>query len=275
MSAFSGEKFLYLPGYSTIHFMGIKYKIDLPLDSPERTLLHGEKIKSKKFLRELYQQWNLEFIHEIALAPAGLLVELGSGGGGLKGLESRVICSDIIDLPTNDLTFSALDMPFDDHSVAAIFMTDTMHHIPDAEKFLSEVNRVLVDNGKLTMIEPANSVWGRFIYQNFHHEPFEPGGTWTIPPSGPLSGANGALPWIVLVRDYLIFQEKFPDLRIELIEYRNPLLYLLSGGVSYRQLLPGFCYGFVKWLDQMLPVISRQFSMFMLVKITKEPHREI
>jgi SAM-dependent methyltransferase len=249
--------------------MNIKYQIDLPLDSPERTVLHGNLIKSKFFLRKLYAQWHSLFLKEMATVPEGLLVELGSGGGGLKELEPRLITSDIIDLPSNDMTFSALDMPFGDHSVAAICMTDTMHHIPDSEEFLREVNRVLVDNGRMIMIEPANSAWGRFIYKNFHHEPFEPEGGWTIPPSGPLSGANGALPWIVFVRDYPVFQQKFPELKLEVVEYRNPLLYLLSGGVSYRQLLPDFTYGFVSFLDRLLPRISKQFSMFMLIRVTR------
>jgi len=167
------------------------------------------------------------------------------------------------------MTFSALEMPFADQSVAAIFMTDTMHHIPDSGKFLKEVNRVLVDHGRLIMIEPANTFWGRFIFRNFHHEPFEPGGTWSIPSSGPLSGANGALPWIVFIRDNLVYREKFPQLKIKQISYRNPLLYLMSGGVSYRQLLPDFAYGFVNFLDRFLPRISRHFSMFMMIKITR------
>jgi SAM-dependent methyltransferase len=255
--------------------MKFKYQIDLPLDSPERSTLHGDLIKSKKFLRKLYDQWYEELLERIAQLPDGLFVELGSGGGFLKELLPEVICSDVIELPSNDLTFSALDMPFADHSVAVIFMTDTMHHIPDSWKFMEEVNRVLADNGELIMIEPANTLWGRFIFRNFHHEPFEPGGSWTIPQTGPLSGANGALPWIVLVRDSALFNQRFPNLRIDAIRYRNPLLYLLSGGVSYRQLLPDFSYRFVNLLDRILPKISHQLSMFMLIQISRIPRAEI
>jgi len=254
--------------------MKLKYESGFALDSPERTLYHREIILSKKFLRKLYEQWYAEFITEIKNLPNDTYIELGSGGGFLKELEPRVICTDILELPTNDLTFSALDMPFEDNSVGGIFMVDTMHHIPDMEKFLNEVKRVLALNGKMIMIEPVNSLWGRFIYKNFHHEPFDTKGDWTIPSTGPLSGANQALPWIVFERDNAKFKEKFPNFKIEIIQYRNPLLYLVSGGVSYRQLLPDFMYPFVNMMDSVLPKISRQLSMFQLIKITKIKDKE-
>jgi len=248
--------------------MKIKYDIEHPLDSPERTLYHREIIVRKKFLRRLYEQWYDEFIKEIKNLPNDTFIELGSGGGFLKELEPKVICTDILELSTNDMTFSALNMPFRDNSVGGIFMVDTMHHIPDIEKFLNEANRVLAKNGKMIMIEPANSLWGRFVYKNFHHEPFDLKGGWTIPSKGPLSGANGALPWIVFERDKLIFKEKFPNLIIETINYRNPLLYLISGGVSYRQLLPDFMFPIINKIDRLLPKLFRQMSMFQLIKIT-------
>lgn len=249
--------------------MKIKYNIEHPLDSPERTLYHKEIILHKKFLKKLYEQWYNEFSKEIKNLPNNTLIELGSGGGFLKEIIPNIVCTDILDLSTNDMTFSALNMPFDDQSVGGIFMVDTMHHIPDMEQFLCETNRVLAKNGKMIMIEPANSMWGRFIYKNFHHEPFDTKGNWTIPSKGPLSGANGALPWIVFERDRHLFNAKFPNLRIETINYRNPLLYLLSGGVSYRQLLPDFMFPIINKIDFLLPRLSKQISMFQLIKITR------
>ena len=149
-------------------------------------------------------------------------MELGSGGGFLKDLMPSIITSDILDLPTNDMVFSALDMPFQDSSVSGIFMVDTFHHIPDSQLFLQEAFRTLKVGGKIVMIEPANSLWGRFIYKNFHHEPFNPKGDWTIPNSGPMSGANGCLPWIVFERDKFVFKNQFPGFEIECINYHTP-----------------------------------------------------
>lgn len=250
--------------------MVLRYRIDLPLDSPERALLHKEIISRKTFLRKLYTKWYTWMVREIEQLPDGLLIELGSGGGFFKDFVPKVICSDILDLPCNDMTFSALEMPFEDDSVSGIFMVDAFHHIPDSEKFLSEAKRVLKKDGIIMMIEPANSRWGRFIYKNFHHEPFEPSSNWKIPISGPMSGANGALPWIVFQRDKTIFEDKYPSFEIFENKYHTPLLYLLSGGVSFRQFVPGFFYFFFHLLDRLMTGISSQLSMFMTIKIRKK-----
>ncbi|MEN8119147.1 MAG: class I SAM-dependent methyltransferase [Bacteroidota bacterium] len=247
--------------------MSIKHQFKYPLDAPERTLEHREIIKNKLFLRKLYLEWYAEFSKEIKNNKNGIFIELGSGGGFLKEIEPGVICSDVLPLPTNDLSFSALDMPFEDKSIDGIFMIDTFHHIPDSEKFLSEAQRILKKGGKIIMIEPANSWWGRFIYKNFHHEPFYPEGDWKIPNAGPLSGANGALPWIVFERDQKMLAVKIPELKIESIKYHTPLRYLISGGLSIKQLVPGFSYNAFRLLDYILSNISRQLSMFVTITI--------
>jgi len=71
----------------------IKYKIEHSLDSPERSMAHGEIIKQKYFLRKLYQEWYSIFTREIKNLPDGQLIELGSGGGFLKEIEPKVICT--------------------------------------------------------------------------------------------------------------------------------------------------------------------------------------
>jgi len=247
----------------------IKYNIDIELDSPERTIHHRSYILEKKFLNELYKKWYNKFIAEFSNLPDGKLVEIGSGSGFFKQVAPQVICTDILDLPTNDMTISALDMPFEDESISGIFMIDTFHHLPDVELFLKESNRVLKKGGKIIMIEPANSAWARFIYSNFHHEPFEPKANWKLDSTGPLSGANGALPWIVFSRDHELFHSKFPKLKLEAADAISPIQYLLSGGLSYRQLLPNFMYPVVNYFDNVTPKVSKEFSMFTFYKIIK------
>jgi hypothetical protein len=88
------------------------------------------------------------------------------------------------------------------------------------------------------MIEPWACGWSKLLYGHLHHEPFLPeANSWEIPESGPLSGANGALPWIIFVRDRKILASKFPELEIEEIVPMMPLRYLVSEGISMRNLI--------------------------------------
>lgn len=251
-------------------FLSLKEVEQYNLDDPRRTLAHKEIIKSKKFLNQLYLEWYGEFKQKMQSLPQGHLIELGSGGGFIKEILPAVQTSDVLNLPDLDHVFAGEEMPFDTGSVAAIFMIDVLHHIPQPALFLKEAQRVLAKGGKIIMTEPANSTWGRFIYQNFHHEPFEPKGGWEIPSTGPLSGANGALPWIIFERDRSRFEAEFPYLKTEKIRYHTPLRYLISGGVSKKQLLPDFTYGAVKRFENLLLSFSKQISMFVTIEITRQ-----
>ena len=120
------------------------------------------------------------------------------------------------------------------------------------------------------MIEPWVSTWSRLIYQNLHHEPFDPKARdWTIPDTGPLSGANGALPWIIFQRDRQVFEAEFPELNIANVRPFMPYRYLVSGGVSMRQLMPSMAFRF--WIKLESWALSRpdRWSMFALIHLTR------
>ena len=113
------------------------------------------------------------------------------------------------------------------------------------------------------MIEPWGTPWSRFVYTRLHHEPFQPGTrSWELPTSGPLSGANGALPWIMFERDRIKFEQEFPHWRVELIKPIMPVRYLLSGGVSMRGFAPGWSFGLWTQLENALGRWSDQLAMF-------------
>ena len=85
---------------------------------------------------------------------------------------------------------------------------------------------------------------------------------WTFAESGPLSGANGALPWIVFERDRGAFLDEFPQWRIESIRPGMPLRYLLSGGVSLRSFMPGWTFTAWRGLEAALEPWMRSLAMF-------------
>lgn len=215
---------------------------------------------------DLYRQFKEPMSND---GEGKIFIELGSGGGFIKEVIPNVITSDIISLPTVDRIFSALKMPLENGTVDAFFMINVFHHVSNAELFLGELNRCLSVGGKVVMIEPANTLWGRFIWKNFHHEPFDPRGNWSFGGSGPLSSANGALPWIVFCRDRERLKQQFPSLKIENLTIHTPFRYLVSGGLSMKQLLPSSFYNLVQGIEKTLGPLNRYLGMFMTVRLQK------
>jgi len=239
------------------------------LDAPATTLLHAQIVKNKPFLRKLYTDFYKELERTIDKANGKMLVELGSGGGFIKEIIPNVITSDILEIPNVDKVFSATEMPFENGDVGAFLMIDVLHHIAEPKAFFAEATRSLDVSGKIVMIEPANTLWARFIYSNFHHELFETQADWTLEAGGPLSTANGALPWIIFSRDREIFEKEFPSLRIVAMRNHTPFRYLLSGGLSYRQLTPSFTYLLVKAAEFALSPINDWLGMFQTIVLEK------
>lgn len=240
------------------------------LDSPETTLMHRDIILRKKFLKKLYISWYYSMLKNITGSDNGHLIEIGSGGGFIKDVDKRIITSDILSFPHCDMTFSALDIPFENESVSAILMIDVLHHLPDCEKFFSEAQRILKPKGKIIMIEPANTLFARFIYRNFHHENFDPKAkVWKFQTSGPLSGANGALPWIIFDRDYQLFKDKFSVLIKKSIKLHTPFTYLISGGLSFKSIFPGWMYKPFICFEMLFSPLNRWIAMFQTIIIVK------
>jgi SAM-dependent methyltransferase len=239
------------------------------LDDLSTAQVHAEKLEKNLFLRKLYADFYKEFVDIAESDPNGLYIEIGSGMGFIKKLSSRVKTSDIRALPGLDLCFSAEKMPFEDASVSGIFMLNVFHHIKDPEKFLGEIQRCLKKGGKIIMIEPANTIFSRFIYKNFHHEPFNAKSGWEVDGTSHLGDANGALPWIVFFRDIEKFQKKFPKLKVIKKECHTPFRYILSGGFSSFQMMPSFFYGGIKKIETILSPFNNYTGMFLTVEMEK------
>ncbi|UTW63360.1 class I SAM-dependent methyltransferase [bacterium SCSIO 12741] len=244
-------------------------KKSLALDDPETSLVHREIILGKPFLKKLYTEWYDGFIQAAEKGPEGMWLEIGSGGGFLKDRDPRITTSDILPLGC-DYTFSALDMPLEEGSVSALFMLNVFHHLPDVEQFLREAARVIKPGGIVYMVEPANTLWGRFFYQNIHHEPFDPNrAEWTFPSAGPLSDANGALPWIVFQRDRKSFLKNHPQWNAPQVQLHTPAAYLLSGGLSTPLSLPASLFSMVRLTERIFSPLNALTAMFQTITIVR------
>jgi SAM-dependent methyltransferase len=241
------------------------------LDAPATTAARRDIIARKRLLHAFYDTAYEWFSSRSTTLPTGRKIELGSGAGHIKETMPDVQTSDIMPLPFVDMVVDATAQPFGDGTLSAIYMIDTLHHIPDVSRFLSEAERTLAPGGRIIMQEPANSTFGRFIYRNFHHEAFEPSATrWSFPSTGPLSSANGALPWIVFERDRAVFKQRHPTLRLVELEYCHPLLYLASGGFSARQMLPDCATKPLLALEKLLRPLNRRIGMFVRIVVEKQ-----
>ena len=251
-------------------FLQIPELTNRKLDDPQTTLIRSQILKKKLFLKNTYKDFYIQFKKSLGSDyKKKKLIELGSGGGFIKEIIPNTITSDIMKLPTVDMSFSATRIPFKNESVDAYFMIDVLHHIPKVELFFKEAERTLKIGGKIILIEPANTAWGGFIYKNFHHEPFSPHGTWKFKTTGPLSGANAAIPWILFFRDRKKFLKKFPSLQINYVKTHTPLRYLISGGFTLRQLLPSFLYPFILGIEKILSPFNQFIGMFYTIEIQK------
>lgn len=237
----------------------------LDVDDPRTTLLRREIIQNKAFLNRIYREWYARLA--ASMRPDARFLELGSGAGFFRKLMPNLITSELFSTPGVEQIVDAQQLPFSKDELDGIVMTDVFHHIPDVARFFREATRCIKAGGQVLMIEPWNTSWSRWVYQRLHSEPFAPDSGWNIPSTGPLSGANGALPWIVFERDRERFQREFPEWSIESIELLMPFSYLLSGGVSLRALVPGWTYRPVRWIENQFN--QRRWAMFAIIKLKK------
>jgi SAM-dependent methyltransferase len=234
----------------------------LDLDDPKTTELRKQVIAGKPFLRAIYNEWYEKLRRELPSGAGGVL-ELGSGAGYCEKYIPGLITSEIIACKGVRLVADAQRLPFADRALRAIVFVNVLHHLPNVRAFFSEASRCLRPGGAIVMIEPWVTRWSTAVNTRLHHEPFVPDAAeWSFASDGPLSGANGALPWIVFERDRAKFEKEFAKLGIERIEPFLPFRYILSGGVGMRSLMPGFTHAAWKGLEGLLAPLQGQMAMF-------------
>lgn len=240
---------------------------ELDVDDPRTTELRRDVIRAKPFLEAIYREWYQAVAAE---TRDGRVVEIGSGAGFLREVLPGVITSEVFLLRGLDLVCDAAALPFRNASVDTLVMVDVLHHVPRPREFFRDAIRALRGGGRIAMVEPWVTPWSRFVYSRFHPEPFRPDAeTWEFPPAGPLSGANGALPWMMLVRDRDTFAREFPEVRVVRVEPMMPLRYLLSGGFSVRQLVPSWSVRFFRAMERAFAPLLPRLAMFALIVLER------
>jgi SAM-dependent methyltransferase len=242
---------------------------DIDIDDPRAVERRRRIIREKQFLSRIYREWYLQIAE--GLPPgSGPILELGSGPGFLREYVPDVMTSDVFHHTGIDVVLDGAAIPLADETLHAIVMLDVLHHIAQPRQFFSEASRVVQSGGGIVMIEPWVTRWSTFVYSRLHHEPFRPDAReWEFPSTGPLSGANGALPWILFERDRNRFETEFPEWTIARIEPLMPFRYLLSGGSSMRSLMPNWSFELWRAFERALHPWVRGTAMFARIVLMK------
>jgi SAM-dependent methyltransferase len=199
----------------------------------------------------------------------GKILEIGSGSGYVKLLNPDVITSDVV--PGHaDMMIDAESLPFEDRSLRGILLTHVFHHIPHADEFLNEAQRVLVPGGVITMIDVAHTPLSRVVFGRFHPEAYNHTvASWHLDPSGPYGGANQAMTWIVFQRDRAHFERQYPGLRLETVHYLPWLGYLLSGGATRRNFIPTSLVPVINGLDTLTGFLNPLCALHWHIRLRK------
>jgi SAM-dependent methyltransferase len=177
--------------------------------------------------------------------------------------------------PHLDMAVDAQATPFPDLSVRAFYGINCFHHLPAPRKFFAELARTLVPGGGCVLIEPYHGfVAARFyerVFDTEHFDKSQPAWDEQGDAMGAMRGANQALSYIVFERDRREFARQFPGLEIVLQRpLRNYLRYLLSGGLNFRQLAPGFAAPLIRLGEFALSPLERALALHHVVVLRKK-----
>ena len=111
---------------------------------------------------------------------------------------------------------------------------------------------------------------GRGFFRRFHPEPYDDRVTeWAFDQSNAMLDANQALSWIVFERDRERLAERCPGLVLEHAGWLPWLSYLLSGGVTRRNLVPGPLVPWVRRADRWLSPLDRFMALHWHLRVRK------
>lgn len=68
-------------------------------------------------------------------------------------------------------------------------------------------------------------------------------------------------------RDRKVFENEFPAFKIVGIHQHTSFAYLLSGGLTLRQLVPSFTYSLVKVVEAMFYPLNLWLGMFQTIEL--------
>jgi len=242
----------------------------------ERTLQNRERLFANRNLMKWYGALYEQMFRSCS-APGDLkILEIGSGTSPIREFYPSVLTSDILPLPHLDFVLDCMKIDeskeIKDHSLDVITFTNVLHHLPDPIAFLLRASKKLKKTGRLLFAEPFMSFFMYPVFKYIHYEPADLSVTEPIldGKSGPLSGANQALPHLIFLkrRNWLEKLKDAYDLDSIHYSYFTSLSYFLTGGIDQKFSIPAplydLCFAFDRLPGKLLP---RFFASFFICEM--------
>lgn len=201
---------------------------------------HREIWEKRPLTRHLYAGWYRDI--EKNLSGRGSVVEIGAGTGNFKDFMPSSVSTDLVWCEWLDLVSDAMHLPYRDSSVGDFVLIDAIHHIHDPVAALREMHRCLKKGGRVVIFDVYISPFSYLYYNFFHKEEvrlsadlFDVRGC--AAEKEPFD-SNQAIATILFFRRIEELAARLGGLELRKREFREFLLYPLSGGFEGRQLVP-------------------------------------
>lgn len=248
---------------------------DVDVDGNERLRIHADILARKRMLREvftgfhhLFDRLDRQFLH-----GQGKRIEIGAGVAPMRDTYPDVLATDVVPGAGLDRVLDAQAMDLEPDSVRTIIGQNCFHHLPQPELFFLELEKVLSPGGGAILLEPYYGALASLLYPRlFRSEGYDKNyPSWETPATGPMNGANQALSFIVFKRDRAQFEQRFPRLRIVHEQACDSfLMYLLSGGLNFRQLAPDWMSGPITLMQRGLTPALGILALHHVIVLRKE-----
>lgn len=201
------------------------------------------------------------------LVPDQVIIEIGAGAGfSPLYLTQKPLLTDAADNPWIDRYIDATNMNIKSCSVDVLIASHTIHHFYSPYKFFKECERVLKADGILLIQEINTSIMMRSVLRLMRHE------GWSydvdvfddrsiVNDINDLWSANCAVPEMLFTNS-VRFEQVFPQLKVEINELCECLIFPLSGGVISKTRIPELPNSLLKvilLIDRLLIRIAPKF----------------
>ena len=236
---------------------------------------HRESWDRKVNLRREYRRFHEVIKTQLSPESYGEILEIGSGIGVMRDTISTCQLSDLVETRWTDRVENIYDLSCASSSVSNIILFDVFHHLEFPGSALNEINRCLIDGGRLHIFDPYVSLLGLFVYGVLHDEPIgmreaiqlelpEPKRQ-EFPPRYYAAQGNATR---------LFFGRKnslqIDTLRVVLKKRMSAIAYLGTGGFSKPAVVPEFSIPLLESLEPLLDCLPSCFATRCYVVMEKK-----